>query len=213
MKLYIASDFHIGYEESNYPAIMAFLDIVEKDADEFIMLGDVLDLWRNDYKTIIAQEPYKSAYEKLIKTSKVVPTTIVRGNHDYNIKKHMKESTITIKDRFVRDGVCFMHGWEIDIVQLPFEPILEKIIDYFPMIYKKFIYKSRDKRMYELNGDDLVLAAARKLIAKKKYKALIFGHTHAPLIEGNVYNCGDMVNNTSYITVEDGKLSLMYLPI
>ncbi|GAI91991.1 unnamed protein product, partial [marine sediment metagenome] len=36
MKRYIASDFHNGNDVADYDRVMAFLDLVDDDADEFL---------------------------------------------------------------------------------------------------------------------------------------------------------------------------------
>jgi hypothetical protein len=52
MKIYCASDLHIGYENANYPKIEEFFDIVKDNADELILCGDVFDLWRCPFELI-----------------------------------------------------------------------------------------------------------------------------------------------------------------
>jgi UDP-2,3-diacylglucosamine pyrophosphatase LpxH len=46
MKIYCASDFHIGYKNSNYTKIKEFFELVIENADELVLCGDVFDLWR-----------------------------------------------------------------------------------------------------------------------------------------------------------------------
>lgn len=86
MKIYFASDFHIGYK-GNYPKIKEFFELVTENADELVLCGDVFDLWRCPVDLIKTQEPMKSTYEALIATAKEVPTTIIWGNHDISCGK------------------------------------------------------------------------------------------------------------------------------
>jgi len=53
MKIYCASDMHIGYERTNYPKIEEFFNIAREDADELILCGDIFDLWRYPYDKIL----------------------------------------------------------------------------------------------------------------------------------------------------------------
>ncbi|MDM7918857.1 MAG: hypothetical protein QUS12_06795 [Methanosarcina sp.] len=39
MKIYCASDFHIGYQDANYPKIKEFFELVKANAGELILCG------------------------------------------------------------------------------------------------------------------------------------------------------------------------------
>lgn len=211
MKTYIASDMHIGYEESNYPAIMKFFDLVKNDADELILLGDTLDLWTNTIDNITSQEPYKSAYDALMEVSSTVPTIIVCGNHDYKLKKKIRNPNITVTNRFMRGTCKFMHGWEFDAMQKFASPLFECIMEFFPYIYQKYFYKPYTKYILGVDGNILINITARDYAKKKGYTRIYYGHTHLPMIEGVLYNCGDMISHTSYIVLEDGNAELRYI--
>ena len=162
MKSYFASDMHIGLEDSNYDAIMQFFELVRKDADELILLGDTLELWTNTFDNITTQEPYKSAYEALIKTAKEVPTIIVCGNHDYKLKEFIKDPAIIIKNRFERNKCKFLHGWEFDAMQQVAHPYFELIMEVFPYIYQKFFYKPPVGYKLSLDQNDVINTVARE---------------------------------------------------
>lgn len=53
MKIYCASDMHIGYEYSNHLKIKEFFNIVKENADGLILCGDTFDLWRYPYHKIL----------------------------------------------------------------------------------------------------------------------------------------------------------------
>lgn len=73
MKIYCASDLHIGYEQANHQKIEEFFNIVKENADELILCGDVFDLWRCPFDII--KKERRSTYKALISVSKEVPTT------------------------------------------------------------------------------------------------------------------------------------------
>lgn len=208
MKTYIASDFHIGSDDSNYKAISEFFDLVKKDADELILVGDTLELWTNSIENIQSIEPYKSAYEKLLETALIVKTIVVCGNHDYNIKKYLKKYGIEVHRNYTRDNVMIIHGWELDLMQVFAYPYFRLILEYFPYIYQKFLYKRHLYNRGLWSYNNIIKENALKYIKKNKYSHLIYGHTHEPYIDGCVLNCGDMVTNKSYIVIDDGDAYL-----
>ena len=208
MKSYFASDMHIGLEDSNYPAIMEFFELVRADGDELILLGDTLDLWTNTFDNITTKEPYKSAYESLIKTAASVQTIMVCGNHDYKLKKFVKDPNIIIKNRFDRNKCKFLHGWEFDALQQVAHPYFELIMEVFPYIYQKYFYKPPVGYALELDQNSMINNIAGEYALKKGYSHIIFGHTHEPMIQGSLLNCGDFVTHASYIIVKDGIAEL-----
>lgn len=210
MKTYLGSDFHIGLESANYPAIMEFFDLVQSDGNELILIGDTLELWTNNITNIETVQPYKAAYDALMKTISRVPTTLVCGNHDYNLKKIIRNPNIRIEDRFTRGTCRFMHGWEFDVMQLPASPLYSFILQCFPYIYQKFLYKPPVEGVYSLSLDpnNLTEEIARKYCERNKFKYLFFGHTHEPMIDKTLINCGDMCEHASYITITNGLVEL-----
>ena len=61
--------------------------------------------------------------------------------------------------------------------------------------------------------------AAHKFAFKNKYKYVVMGHTHVPIINsynpkskvGGVIDCGDFVDSCSYVVIEDGRPEVRYL--
>lgn len=77
MKIYCASDLHLGYPDSNYPKIKTFLNLVQQNADQLILCGDIYDLWLCEYREIASQEPMKSCHELLLQTAEMVDTIFI----------------------------------------------------------------------------------------------------------------------------------------
>ena len=122
MKIFCASDLHIGYEHSNHEKILSFFDIVENQADELILCGDIFDLWRYPYHKMLntIKPHFKDVMSHLKQTAAEVPITIIPGNHDYNLMKLWKnyeEYNVIITDSFEKEDKYFCHGWNFDLMQ------------------------------------------------------------------------------------------------
>jgi UDP-2,3-diacylglucosamine pyrophosphatase LpxH len=210
MKTYLASDFHNGLPESRSQDILNFLDIVQDRADELILLGDIYETWANSWENIVTQEPYKTVHEKIIETSRIVPVSITAGNHDYDLKMHIKNPNIVINDGFTRDNIRYEHGWKLDVVQMAAYPYYGWILNYFPYIYQRYFYHPK-KLMYSQN--DLINDVARGYAKKNGYKMICYGHTHYPNVSDDklLVNCGDMVKDATYVVLNDGKPELKFI--
>ena len=75
MKIYCASDLHIGYEHTYYPAVIELFEEVRKNADRLILCGDVLDLWRCPIEDIQKNNETKDAFETLLSITEKKETT------------------------------------------------------------------------------------------------------------------------------------------
>lgn len=86
MKIYFASDFHLGIPDHDSSLereklLVAWLSMVEKDADELYLMGDIFDFWF-EYKTVIPRG-FARLFGKLAElTDKGIPVYLFRGNHD-----------------------------------------------------------------------------------------------------------------------------------
>ena len=207
MKTYISSDLHIGFEESNYPKIVEFFDIVKNDADKLILIGDIFDLWRCPVETIVGEEPYKTAYEAIVSTAHRVPTRIVFGNHDYNLQRKMNVPYVTVSDDFVDDNIFFCHGWRFDVLQRFGSFAYMWLVDRFPYLYQRFFRSPSRIPRGEYARADLTTKIhdeARRFINKHTFSYLAMGHTHDPVIDGKLIDAGDMIDSLSYVVIEDG---------
>jgi len=86
LKIYFASDFHLGIPDHDSSLkreklLVKWLNMVEKDADELYLMGDVFDFWF-EYKTVIPRG-FARLFGKLAELSdKGIPIYLFRGNHD-----------------------------------------------------------------------------------------------------------------------------------
>ena len=210
IKVYCASDFHIGYEHTNYEKINEFFELVKEDANELILCGDIFDLWRCSIDDIRNKEVFKGTYESLISIAREVPTTIIWGNHDYRLWKKVR-LPVRVTDYFISNNICYCHGWRFDLRQRFGHVLYGYLTDRFPFLYQKFFkhpseikteeeeYKSLSKKIHK---------AARDFIKKQEIDYLIMGHTHDPLADDKLFDCGDMTDSLSYIIVDNGKPKL-----
>lgn len=210
MKVYLASDLHLGHENTNYPKIIEFLNLVQKDGEKLIILGDLLDLWVSDFTTITTQEPMKSTWEKLIETSKKVETVVVFGNHDFELSKYTHE--LMIVDEFEQDNMYFAHGWRWDVEQQIGLPFFDDITANFHIIYQKFIKTPFQVINSPEQFNDYVnmLTEIATIFAEAhNYKWVFWGHTHYAEIRGKLVNCGDFCSSGSYVVLENGHPTLV----
>ncbi len=207
MKIYCASDFHIGYKGANYSKMEEFFELVKENADELILCGDIIDLWRCPIEKVRKEEPLKSTYEALLSTAQEVPTTIIWGNHDYQLWKKVK-IPIRVTDHFVSNNIYYCHGWRFDLEQRAGQWLYRWLVNQFPYLYEKFF-----KHPFEIKPDEerykslskLTHQIARTFIETHKVDYLIMGHTHDPLEDDKLFDCGDMMDSLSYIIVDNGK--------
>lgn len=86
MKIYFASDFHLGIPDhasslKREKLLVLWLDHVCHDAAEIYLMGDVFDFWF-EYKTVVPKG-FTRLFGKLAEiTDRGVPVYLFRGNHD-----------------------------------------------------------------------------------------------------------------------------------
>lgn len=213
MKTYIASDFHIGFEQSNYPKIKEFFELVKDDADRLILVGDIFDLWRCSPDIIRNYEPFKSIYKSLLNLAKTIPVIIIKGNHDYNLNKKLNLPNIKVVNNFTEDNIYFTHGWEFDLQQRKASKYYYWIVKYFPYLYQNFfklpskIIKKED----QIYNNSKIYDEVQKFRTHYFYKYIVMGHTHNPMINNRIVDCGDFIDSCSYVIIEDSNITLHYL--
>ena len=136
--------------------------------------------------------------------------TYIWGNHDYKIAKVWKEAKdlFKITDEFNSDNIYYSHGWRFDLEQRVGYWFYGWLINQFPYLYQKFFktpFEAKKKEEKHSAMSLLIHAEAKRHIKKKKVKYLIMGHTHDPIKDGILFDCGDMVDSLSYLVIENGK--------
>lgn len=223
MRRYIASDFHTRNEVTDYQRVMAFLELVDGDADEFLVLGDWLELLWSNITILSRESPYRDVIDKVRAIAQKKPVLIMPGNHDWNLAVHQSllEPARLIKP-FAEDGIYYCHGdkfdWVSFIMGTPVDPVYWSVA--FPFVFppgigiwiiNKWFGKKEDTYFWGIAWiHERIAAFARK----NGYHTAVFGHTHYPAIEIrggiNLYNSGDFVDSYSYLVQKNGNIELKY---
>lgn len=125
-KMLVLADLHIGYEEYlNEQGVflprMQFKEMIkeleeilnevgkinkEKKIDEIVVVGDL----KHEFGQISSQEwrETKEVLELFKKKAKKV--VLVKGNHDNILEPIAKRKELKIKDYYIKDEICFLHG-------------------------------------------------------------------------------------------------------
>ena len=113
---------HLGYEKSNKNDFLRFLEECDsKNIEHFVLLGDILDLWRrNNAKIVIENAEIMTKIANLNAKNKYY----IVGNHDYyllKLNKRYEENYPFVISKSLRlnDGKSkfyFMHGYELEVM-------------------------------------------------------------------------------------------------
>jgi UDP-2,3-diacylglucosamine hydrolase len=95
LKTYFFSDAHLGMgsaseDREREQRIIQFLDFVQQDADQVVIVGDLFDYWF-EYRTVVPKG-YVRLLAKLAQlTDHGIPVTFVAGNHDFWLRNYFPE--------------------------------------------------------------------------------------------------------------------------
>ena len=133
MKIVVTSDHHLGYANADKPAFNAFLDNLSQDVTHFVLLGDVVDMWRRDAAGVFL-ESHDTVAKILNLKSKGLQVFYVAGNHDYHVLDlHNPAYPIQFTNELnLTDGPVnyrFVHGYQFDPEQkVPFMAFLCRVM-------------------------------------------------------------------------------------
>lgn len=238
MALYVFSDAHLGAhskekESFKKSKISALCELIKKDGDRLIILGDLFDFWF-EYKYTAPKEHYDVLYmlSELIKGG--IKIDYVSGNHDFwmddffekqmGIKLHRDEFNI----EYDNNKVHLLHGDGLSPQDGGYR-LLKKIFrnrfniwlyrklppDWAFPLARKVSGKSRE----HTSQRDSQFVSDYRAYAESKIKTgfdfVILAHLHLPINEkigsGTYFNTGDFIEHFSYIKVSAGKATLEYL--
>mgnify|MGYP001561850733 FL=1 len=126
-KILVVADLHIGYEEAlNKEGIFVprtqFRELVcdlekifkqlkkeKKKIEKIVVLGDL----KHEFGEISQQEwrETKPILDLLKKKAKKV--ILIKGNHDTILEPIAKRKALGIRDFYIEDGICFLHGHKL----------------------------------------------------------------------------------------------------
>lgn len=220
MKIYAASDMHIGYEKANHEKIMKFFVGASIKADIVILDGDTFDLWRTPYRKMLfdIKPQFLDVMDALQQTAKKTKVIIIPGNHDYNLNQLWglhKGYNVNIMEDIPLGSLVFTHGWQFDVMQRFGSFGYGWLVNRFPYLYQRYFKGPsqivnrrsdiRSKRVRKIHNQASYYASIHK------FEYIIMGHTHVPGIHGNVIDCGDFIDSCSYVEIDNGKPEIKYL--
>ena len=224
MKTLIISDLHIGSKGCKTDKILELLK--NESYQRYILVGDIIDGWLfTKYKKFSYE--HTRVIRRLLKISKNKEIIWISGNHDEFLRKYIpiELGNIKVVNEFIEDGVWYCHGDEFDgIVKMHWLGILGSIGYDLAIVIDRFLKRFYKKTSLSKFLKDNIKAAISFMVdfenemvrqaKKRKCHTVICGHIHTPdykIIEGVDYiNCGDWVENCSYVVLKNNKFELCY---
>ena len=224
MKTLIISDLHIGSKGCKTEEILELLK--DESFERYILVGDIIDGWLfKKYKKFSYQ--HARVIRRLLKLSKNKEIIWVSGNHDEFLRKYtpIEIGNIRVVDEFIEDGVWYCHGDKYDgIVKMHWLGMLGSVGYDLAIVIDRFLKRFNKQTSLSKYLKDNVKAAISFMVdfenemvrqaKKRKCHTVVCGHIHNPdykIIDGVDYlNCGDWVENCSYIVLENNKFNLCY---
>jgi len=219
------SDVHLGSKGCNADLLLETLKIYEPK--EIIIVGDFIDGWLLKKRHFWTQDFTNVVRKILSYTKKGIKVTYVTGNHDDFLRQYIPlylGENIEVTNELIWNDYFITHGDLYDgIVQMKWLGKLgsfgyELAISIDRLIkklgYKKSLSKFLKKKVKDAvkfitNFEEQLAYQAKK----RKCKGVICGHIHTPedkMIDGIHYlNCGDWVENNSFIVFDGNQFTLI----
>lgn len=226
-KTLFISDVHLGSRGSNPDKLLKLLK--GDQPKEIFLVGDILDGWLLKKRFYWTPES-TDVVRKLLKLSnKGTKITYITGNHDDFLRSYspFDFGNIEILDEVEWNGYLITHGDKYDgVVKLKWLGILGsigyEIAIYIDRTLKKMGYqKSFSKTLKnKVKGAVKFITDFEKQLGYQAHirglEGVICGHIHTPEDkkiqiqnkEIHYLNCGDWIENNSYIEYSNGKFKL-----
>jgi UDP-2,3-diacylglucosamine pyrophosphatase LpxH len=215
------SDVHLGSKGSKAAALLETLKRYEPKT--LFIVGDFIDGWLLKKRHYWTQD-YTNVIRKILSYSKKgTKVIIIPGNHDEFLRHYVPiefGENIEIVDEYVWNGYLITHGDLYDgIVQLKWLAVLGSYGYEFAISIDRLLKKLGYQRSLSKWAKDNVKKAVSFITAfenqlvyqakKRGCTGVICGHIHKPennVIDGVHYiNCGDWIENNSYIIHNKGQ--------
>jgi len=217
------SDIHLGIKGSNAEGV---LDILKQyNPKHLFLVGDIIDGWMLKRKFRWSQS-HTNVIRKILSYSKSGTKVIyIPGNHDEFMREYvgLTFGSVEVHNEYIWKDTFITHGDLYDgVVQLKWLGILGSVGYDAAISIDRFLKKWGVKRSLSKYLKSKVKEAMKFIIQyemelvrqAKKNNCLnvISGHIHYPedkIIDGVRYlNCGDWIENNSYITYNKGKYNV-----
>ena len=218
------SDVHLGSKGSNADEVLKVLKTYQPDY--LFLVGDVIDGWLLKRKFRWPQS-HTNVLRKIMSYSKNGTKVIyIPGNHDQFLREYGEFSfgNIEIHNEFIWNNTFITHGDLYDgVVKLKWLGILGSVGYDMAISIDRFLKRLGMKRSLSKFLKSRVKEAVKfitqyemeLIIQAKKHGCVnvISGHIHHPedrMVDGVRYlNCGDWIENNSYIICNDGKYTVI----
>lgn len=218
------SDVHLGSKGSNADDLLKMLK--EYEPEYLFIVGDFIDGWLLKKRHHWTQD-FTNVIRKILSYSKNGTKVVyVTGNHDDFLRNYTPTSfsdNIQIVDEFIWNGYYIVHGDQFDgIVKMKWLGVLgswgyEAAI-WIDRVLKRLGYKRSLSKFLKKNVKDAIkfITDFEKQAAYQAKShnchGVIVGHIHTPTdtYVGDIHylNCGDWVENNSYIVYKNGKFTV-----
>jgi UDP-2,3-diacylglucosamine hydrolase len=238
MALYIFSDAHLGSGSAELEArkvahIAELAELVKRDGDRLVILGDLFDFWF-EYKCAIPKEHTDTLFLLRDLVRRGIRVDYVSGNHDFwmddYFEKHIGVNVHRDRLDFEYAGrrLHLLHGDGLSPKDRGYR-IMKRILRsrFNVWLYRKLppdwaipLAKavSRSSRGYNSRRDHTFLPDYERYAAgilEGEFDIVVIGHLHVPLckqLDGGTYiNTGDFIHHFSYAVVDGDGARLCYL--
>jgi UDP-2,3-diacylglucosamine pyrophosphatase LpxH len=220
------SDVHLGSKGSNPKDL---LETLKKYEPKYLFIvGDFIDGWLLKKRHYWSQD-FTNVIRKILSYSKKGTQVIyVTGNHDDFLRNYTPlefSENIKIVDEFIWNNYYIVHGDQFDgIVKMKWLGVLgswgyESSI-WIDKMLKRLGYRKSLSKFLKKNVKDAIKFITdfeKQAVYQSKIRnceGVIVGHIHTPaqtFINGIHYlNCGDWIENNSYIIYKDNKFTIEY---
>lgn len=229
MKTLLMSDLHIGFKYSRAFDVLSVLE--NEKFDRIVLVGDIFDIQQMMNRPYW-DEHHTAVLKKILKLAKRKEVVYVIGNHDYPLF-YLQEYTnkiagIKICREFEYESggkkfIC-IHGDQLDTLgkswqtfgdflyygALKFNKYLNKCRKLLGLSYWSFSKWCKDKAKNRIASVFNMEAKLLETLNAACADQLIYGHTHMPYAgrDGRFSNCGSFVEIATYLTEEDGVVTL-----
>lgn len=215
MRIAVISDLHIGADEFLPTGFGEFLDHLEQEYEEIILLGDVFECYSPalPWRALAEYDRLVRLHRNITDRFRSAKYTILSGNHDMVVRR---ARGIPSRTERVHNGyrILLSHGHEnesafgsavkVRLVELYMWLAYRLKRVRFPALYDWSYRMDYERNMKD--GGAAHVEAARRLV-RGGYDVVVFGHTHVErhveLREGGTYiNTGDCVRRRMYASLD-----------
>ena len=218
------SDVHLGTRGSNSQQV---LDVLKKyQPDTLFLVGDIIDGWMLKRKFRWSQTQTNVIRKILSYSKNGTKVVYIPGNHDEFLRQYLDMSfgNIEIHDEYIWNNTYITHGDLYDgVVKLKWLGVLGSIGYDLAIAIDRRLKKWGYKRSLSKFLKDKVKEAVKFIVSfeeeivrqgiKHNCSTVICGHIHKAEdkdINGVRYlNCGDWIENNSYIIYTDGDYQVI----